>query len=150
MEGFDAIGKKLVLLDGYQQRLISLQKHDLEEFLNDQHLQWSVEHRLQLSIQCVIDVSQALIRKKGLTCPSHAVDVVALLAEQRLVSRELGEKLVSMVRFRNVVVHAYDHVRPDVVHQCLMTRLGDFDLFAKQILDHIDGVTQFEDEEVEE
>lgn len=150
MQGFEAIEKRLVLLDEFQQGLISLQKHDLAEFLDDQHLQWSVEHGLQLSIQCVIDVAQALIRKKGLTCPAHAVDAVALLAEQRIVSRELGEKLVSMVRFRNVVVHAYDHVRPDVVHHCLMTRLGDFDLFAKQILDYIDGVTHFEDEEVAE
>jgi uncharacterized protein YutE (UPF0331/DUF86 family) len=145
MEGFEAIEKKLVLLDGYVQRLIELQKRELGEFLDDQHLQWSVEHGLQLSIQCVIDVSQALIRKEGLTCPNHAVAAVALLGDRSIVSRDQGEKLVSMAPFRNVVVHAYDHVRPDLVHQCLMTRLGDFDLFAKQVLEHIDGFTQFEE-----
>jgi uncharacterized protein YutE (UPF0331/DUF86 family) len=147
MDEFETIEEKLELLDSYVKRLVSHQAHALEEFLADLDLQWIVERGLQVSIQCVIDVSQALIKKRGLTCPAHPVDAVALLAERQIVTRELGETLVSMVRFRNVVVHAYDHVRPDLVHQFLTTRLGDFDEFSHQISNHLDGLANVEEED---
>lgn len=142
---FEAVEEKLALLDSYVERLTSHQRHELSDFLEDVDLQWVVEHGLQVSIQCVIDVSKSLIRKSGLTCPAHAVDAVELLAHRHIVSRELGETLVSMVRFRNVVVHAYDHVRPDLVHQFLLTRLGDFDQFHQQVSNYLDGLSNAEE-----
>lgn len=135
----ELIQEKLELLDTYVQRLMRLQSRTLEEFREDVEAQWAVEHGLQLCIQCVVDVAKTLVRGQGQSPAGHSVDAVELLHQRGIVSAALGANLPPMVRFRNVLVHRYATVNVDLVHQFLMTGLGDFDEFSEQVLAYLDG-----------
>lgn len=43
-----------------------------------------------------------------------------------------------MARMRNRLVHHYEDIAAERVHEVLITRLGDFDRFAEQVLGYAD------------
>jgi len=59
----NVIGQCLQLLESYIQQLQGYRQQTLEEVRGDVGLVWAIEHGLQLSIQCVIDVCQWLTEK---------------------------------------------------------------------------------------
>ena len=66
-------------------------------------------------------------------------DVFRILAAEQIVSRQLLEPLLSMARFRNLVVHDYAKIDDEIVYGILKKRLGDFDAYAETIRIYLTG-----------
>ena len=64
--GQAALRAKLQLLESYVQHLRGYQARTREEVRSDLSLTWAIEHGLQLSIQCVIDVCHYPVADLGL------------------------------------------------------------------------------------
>jgi uncharacterized protein YutE (UPF0331/DUF86 family) len=67
--------------------------------------------------------------------PDEAENVFAVLGREGVIYRDLARHMVSMVRFRNILVHDYLDIDSQIVYHNLTDELGDFDLFAQTILD---------------
>jgi uncharacterized protein YutE (UPF0331/DUF86 family) len=52
----EVIRQRLQLLESYVQHLQGYRARTCEEVRSDINLTWAIEHELQLSMQCVIDV----------------------------------------------------------------------------------------------
>ena len=61
-----------------------------------------------------------------------------MLYAKQVLGAELATELQPMARMRNRLVHHYQDVSAELVHEILMTRLGDFDRFAEQIVAYAD------------
>lgn len=109
----------------------------LNEYLADDNIQAIVERRLQLAIQVCIDVANYLIAHLGLRAPEELENVFAVLGREGLISPELAERMVGMVRFRNILVHDYLDINQKLVYAHLTERLDDFEQFAQEILKQI-------------
>ncbi len=132
-----AIQRLLALLDSYVQQLETYRGRTIDELRQQVGLAWAVEHGLQLSIQCVIDVCQYLVAELQLTTPATAQEAVESLRDQGVFAAELADTLVRMIRFRNIMVHVYARLDLQRVHDCLQTGLPDFAEFARQVQDFV-------------
>ena len=126
---------RLQRLDGYQQRLRQLRQVPRDEYLRDDNIQTIVERKLQLSIQACIDIANYLIAQLGLRAPDQLENVFSVLGEEGVIATDLAQRMVGMVRFRNILVHDYLEVNNDVVYGHLQSELDDFDRFARGIVD---------------
>ena len=65
-------------------------------------------------------------------------DVFAILSEEGIVSTSLLQTLITMTRFRNLIVHDYARIDNATVFGILRKRLGDFDLFAQAVVTYLE------------
>lgn len=127
------VQRYLELLSEYVARLRSHRERTADELQADLDLAWAIEHGLQLSIQCVIDICQYLVAELGLPAPESSPQAIELLRDAGVFPPDFATTLVQMVRFRNILVHAYTHVDVGRVHANL-AKLDDFERFAQCIL----------------
>ena len=128
------IAMRLQKLDSYQQSLHQLQKISRDEYLQDDNIQAVVERKLQLSIQVCIDIANYLIAQLGLRAPEQLENVFLVLGREGILSRELAQRMVGMVRFRNILVHNYLNTDADIVYDHLQKGLPDFEQFALEVV----------------
>jgi uncharacterized protein YutE (UPF0331/DUF86 family) len=122
-------------LDAYVRHLRQLQGVPLDEYLSDENLQAIVERRLQLAIQVCIDIANYLIAELGLPSPDDLANVFATLGREQVIDPTLADRMIGMVRFRNILVHDYLDIDSNIVYRNLNAELEDFDLFAQQIIE---------------
>lgn len=120
-------------LDDYVRHLRALQTAPLDEYLDDENLQAIVERRLQLATQACMDIASYLIAQLGLGAPDEPENVFVVLGREQILSQELAQRMVGMVRFRNILVHDYLEIDSELVFGHLAEELDDFDQFAREI-----------------
>jgi uncharacterized protein YutE (UPF0331/DUF86 family) len=81
-----------------------------------------------------VDLAMHLVRRNRLGVPQESRDAFELLATSGALSRELAERLKSMVGFRNVAVHNYQSLNLDIVREIVRHRTGDLSAFAEWAL----------------
>lgn len=130
--------ERLKLLREYRKELNFLEVDDLESYRNDLRTRRAIERTLQIAIEACLDIGQRLIAEAGFRTPSSNRDVMIVLNEEGVLPKELLPNLLSMVGFRNVIVHNYADVNDEIVFQIKKKRLEDIDSFAKAILAYIE------------
>jgi uncharacterized protein YutE (UPF0331/DUF86 family) len=133
----ETIRQRLHLLEGYVQQLHGYRQRTFDDVRGDIGLVWAIEHGLQLSIQCVIDVCQYLVAMLALGVPATSQDAIELLHDTGVFPAAFAHTLVQMVRFRNILVHVYTQVDVGRVYDTLQNHLDDFGQFAQHVLHFI-------------
>lgn len=91
-------------------------------------------HRLQLSLQAVLDISQYIVSHEVLGNYKENKEVFGLLAEKKIITTDLAKSLELAIGTRNIMVHQYEDVDPKVIYDIIQTKLSDFDAFVDQIV----------------
>ena len=130
----NVICQRLHLLESYVRQLQGYRQRTLEEVRGDVGLAWAIEHGLQLSIQCVIDVCHYLVAGLALGAPATSQEAIELLRDADVFPPAFAQTLVQMVRFRNVLVHLYAQVDVRRVYDNLHNHLDDFGQCAQHVL----------------
>lgn len=105
-----------------------------EHFFADRVRRYGVQYALQACVEAVLAISHHLIAEAGFPSPSRQLDTVCILASEGVISdRALAERLPRMVRFRNLLVHRYWQVEPEIVWEVLVRDLDDLRGFCGQI-----------------
>lgn len=134
------IFKKIQNIDEYIKYLKNLAKEtkdDRKLFLTDFHIFGSVERYLQLSIQIIMDVVQMIIIEEGLERPDDNQEAISLLFNQKIISKNLTERLDGIVGFRNILVHEYGKIDKNLVYEYLQERIKDLADFKKEVLKYL-------------
>jgi uncharacterized protein YutE (UPF0331/DUF86 family) len=130
--------ERLKRLREYRKELDFLEVEDLESYLNDLRTRRAVERTLQITIEACLDIGQRLIAEAGFRTPNSNRDVMTVLNKEGVIPDKLLPNLVSMVGFRNVIVHNYADLNDEIVFQMKTNRLEDIDAFAAAILDYLE------------
>lgn len=89
---------------------------------------------LQRAVEALLDLANHLISANGWELPRDGRHAFAILREHGLLD-EPGLALArGMVGFRNVAVHDYAALDPEIVHAIVRDRLGDLEGLAEGIL----------------
>ena len=128
------ITMRLQKLDAYLQSLHQVQTVPLDEYLDDDGIQTYVERKLQLAIQVCMDIGNYLIGQLGLVAPDEPENVFAVLGREGIIDRVLAQRMVGMVRFRNILVHDYLDIDSRIVYHNLTDELDDFAQFSQQVV----------------
>jgi len=110
--------------------------NSLDTLRNDIDLQDSVLHNLQLAIQGCIDIGSHIISDEGWGIAGSLGDILYTLRDRNVIEAELTERLVSMIGFRNILIHEYDDINIDIVYDVLQNRLKDIDQYLLSIIDY--------------
>lgn len=130
---------RLNLLNEYTRDLLEYQNIDLESLSENKLTLRAVERTLQIALETCIDIGQRLIATAGFRKPDSSRGVFEVLAEEKIVPKELLPNLQKMAGFRNLLVHGYAQVDVEKVHEILKNDLEDFDRFAKAVVGYLEA-----------
>ncbi|ODS34467.1 MAG: hypothetical protein SCARUB_00341 [Candidatus Scalindua rubra] len=106
----------------------------LESFKNDLDLQDIVLRNLQLAIQGCIDIGSHVISDEGWGIVGSLNEIFYLLQTKGVIKGGLAERMVSMVGFRNVLVHEYEDINLDIVYNIVHSHLKDIDEYLLAVV----------------
>ena len=131
---FNKIIAKLEKLDEYLGYLSEIQKVNKKQFVGDYHYFGLAERYLQLSIEIILDIGKLIIISERLRKPEDNQDIFAILAGRKIISGKLFQELSGIAGFRNILVHDYEKIDREIVHQKLKENLSNFKDFKKEIV----------------
>jgi uncharacterized protein YutE (UPF0331/DUF86 family) len=130
----DLILRKLADLDQYLLQLGEYRDISVEQYRGDWKSQRIIERTLQLAIEACLDVTSHIIADRGLRVPATYAEAFDVLREATLIDEKLRETMVRMAKFRNVIVHEYARIDPEIVVRILRDHLGDIANFKTSAL----------------
>lgn len=92
---------------------------------------------MQLAIEIIIDTGKLIVVLENLKRPEYNGDIISVLANSKILSKKLREKLIGIVNFRNILVHDYEKINREIVYLKLQKNLEDFLLFKKDIIKYM-------------
>ncbi len=92
------------------------------------------EINLQRAVQACIDLANTVIAKEGLGLPNTYRQSFEILNLHTIITDEISSKMKSMVGFRNISVHDYGQIKPEIVHSIVKNHLVDFESFYTVII----------------
>ena len=113
------LSEYLAMVDEYLRDLRSILKNvrSKEEFSSNPQTYYSTLHLLQLSIQCLIDMSSRLISQLGVRKPKEYGELADILYEEKVLDEASRKSFRDMIRFRNLLIHVYAKVSPTIVYE---------------------------------
>ncbi len=126
------IQRKLSLLD---EQIGHLQTHlgkvTEEEFTDNWVLRSMAERALQVCAEIMIDIAERLIAIKGAGPVATSSDAIRKLVELRIIESE--NPYIRIVRFRNLIVHHYEEIDPEILYDIAKNHLDDFRRFRDEM-----------------
>lgn len=116
------------------ERLEKIKAMPKEDFLENRDLQDIACYRLLVAIEAALGLCYHVSAKRLKKVPEEYAQCFAIMAEARVISEELSEKLQRMARFRNLLVHMYWKLEIDAVWDLIQNHLPDLRLFSEAII----------------
>jgi uncharacterized protein YutE (UPF0331/DUF86 family) len=113
--------------------LMAIEKATIHE--KDEDFKLSIyELNLQRAVQACIDLANIILSKEGLGLPNSYRQSFEILNKHQIIDELLKKKMISMVGFRNISVHDYEQIKPEIVHSLVSSYLPDFENFYSIVL----------------
>lgn len=94
----------------------------------------SIILNIQRACEATIDIAMHIISLKKLGLPQSSRDVFDFLLRNNIIDIETTRKMKSMTGFRNLAVHNYQEINPDIILSIIRNNLNDLISFKEQIL----------------
>lgn len=101
------IKEKLEKIDQYIERIENMHFSE-NQFLENVDIQDLLTFRLQQGIEVCIDAATHIISALNLEKPETARSSFDVLAQHKIIGKDLAERLSLAVSFRNLAVHGYE------------------------------------------
>lgn len=135
----EVIESKLRFLREYLNDLKDYESISLRDYKTSKKDQRFVERTLHLACECCLDISAHIISRVGLREPSDNKDLFVILFENSIISESTHRAMMKMAKFRNIIVHDYARIEPEIVIGILKKDIQDFKQFAQQIIRYMDA-----------
>ena len=124
---------KLDALGGYLAELRSIAPASFDEYRAVEKKR-ACERLVQLSVETVLDTCALLVSGLRLGLPGEEDDLFEKLMARSVISPSTGDLVRRMKGLRNLLVHEYARVSDEIVFQTIRHRLGDFEVFTREVL----------------
>lgn len=128
------VATKVAILRDNLQKLSQIPQASLDEFVSDFRNVDSALHRLQTSIQVLIDVAGLATARLGLGTPSTSRELLQLLETAGALPAGSTARFGPIFGFRNRIVRLYDRVDDRIVYRILTEERGDLDELARLLV----------------
>jgi len=119
------VQSKLDIIPENLEKMEILRALGYKEFTSDFRNVDSALHRLQTSIQALVDIGGYVIASLGLRTPGTSGEVIDILVERGLLHPEKRDRYISMIQFRNRIVHLCNDVDLKILYQILQEEMAD-------------------------
>ena len=135
----EVIESKLRFLREYLNDLKEYESISLRDYKTSKKDQRFVERTLHLACECCLAISAHMISRVGLREPADNKDLFVILFENSIISESTHRAMMKMAKFRNIIVHDYARIEPEIVIGILKKDIEDFKQFARQIILYLDA-----------
>lgn len=115
----DTLQERLAMARSNLASLANLAALPRDKFLAGQTEQWAAAYGLQITVQCLLDAGAHILSARFKVSPREYADIVPQLTRHGVLSQDLGNRLMKVSGFRNVLVHEYAAVDYALVHEKL-------------------------------
>jgi uncharacterized protein YutE (UPF0331/DUF86 family) len=119
----DLLEKKLAFIETCVRELRQLSQP--ERIAHDIREERFVAHTLQIAIQAALDIASHIVSDGRLGEPRINWELFDLLQRHHWLSSALTDTMRQMVGFRNIVVHGYQSVDPEILRDIVENRMDD-------------------------
>lgn len=120
------------------EKLSSLKAKTYADFISDFRNIDSTLYILQTSIQALLDIGSYIIANFGLKMPNTNADIIKILSDAGYIPEEKIESYTDMSKFRNRIVHLYNHIDTETLYKILTDEFDDIKDFYKNLLEIIE------------
>jgi uncharacterized protein YutE (UPF0331/DUF86 family) len=124
--------RKLALLSD---QLLRLETHlrgvEREVFRDSWALRSMTERALQVAVEIMIDISERILALENAGPAATAGDALIALVQLRVIQEIRPYR--DMIKFRNLLVHQYADINPDLLFEIATQKLDDFRSFRHEI-----------------
>ena len=92
---------------------------------------------LTRAVQLCVDIGAHLIAARDNLAPNTMGQTFDVLAELKVISPELAQRMKKAVGFRNIAIHNYEDVDWQIVHAIATRHINEFGEFAKAVIESI-------------
>jgi len=129
----EVLESKLRFLREYMNDLKEYREIPIKDYLSRKKDQRFLERTLHLACECCIDIAAHIISRQGFREPKDNKDLFAILFENKIIPENVCNTMIKMAKFRNIIVHDYARIEPEIVLGILRKDIGDFKKFAREI-----------------
>ena len=128
------IDDKIEEIETLLEELESILPADIEEYLSDFKSKAAGERYFERIIEAIVDLAFLIIKDKKLKIPEEDKQVFDILCEEKIISKDLVDRLKEAKGMRNVIAHEYGTIDDSLVFHSLTEELiKDAQEFIKQI-----------------
>ena len=131
------VERKLRKIEDFLRELKSAEIGTIEEFKKNIVVKRFIERNIELAIEQMVDICRHFVSGLDLAEPETYAGCFDMLAKEGVISEQNLDMFKSMVRFRNILIHAYEGVDDSITYGIYKRRLNDFRSFIKEIRDHL-------------
>jgi uncharacterized protein YutE (UPF0331/DUF86 family) len=129
----DLVARRRVALEQYLRELRDIVQVGREAYLQDWKTQRAAERTLHLAVEVCLDFAEHVISDQRLPAPETTAQTFEILQGAKLIPPDLGEALVRMARFRNLLVHDYVRVDAGKVFDIATHDVKDMERFSSVV-----------------
>lgn len=133
----DKLRTKIQFIEHNTSKLQQLKNIPVEEFIQDFRNVEAAKHLLQVNVEAMLDIANHIIARNRWSTPATSADSIRTLSDQGFFSNSELNIFLSMVKFRNRIVHIYNTVDEQEIYKILQDNLDDFMLYIKVIVNKI-------------
>lgn len=128
------IAEKVDSVERSLTRVASRRGESLERFMADDDGQDIVIFHLMQAVQGCVDLAAHVVsdEEMGLAASTH--DFFYLLSDNGVISRDLSERMIKAVGFRNLVAHEYAKLDLGKVYDVAATGIQDLEEFLRMMV----------------
>jgi uncharacterized protein YutE (UPF0331/DUF86 family) len=131
------VEKKLRTIEQYVRELRNVEFKTFESFREDVIKKRFVERNIELSIEQMIDICRHIVSSLDLKEPETYAECFKVLGTKGIIPDGKIATFQKMVRYRNMLIHAYNGVDDSITYGIFKKQLGDFDAFIRLIRDFL-------------
>lgn len=124
-------------LETYLKQAQELQKTDKKELLSDWRIYDLVDRKLHLILETFLSIGEVIISEYKFRKPDTYADIPKIMIENGVIPEDLGNKLIDLAKFRNVLVHEYLFIDHERVYEHLHGDLAIIQEFLNTIKEFI-------------
>jgi len=133
----EVVRNKLEHLEEYINDLEEYQDLSFERLTGDKVLFRYLERTIHLAVESVLDIGSHIISDERLGNPKFNSEIIEILAENEII-KENVEGYIKMAKFRNVIVHDYAEIDPEILLMIIKENLSDLKAIFKWYKEYID------------
>ena len=130
LERIRHLEKKINYLNG-------VNNYSKEEFSSEMDIYFRFERALHLAIEAVIDIGNHIIADQQLKTPDSNKNIFKILADNKIINKELSESLMKMAGFRNILVHDYLELDRELEYEIILNNIDDIEKFMEIAIKYI-------------
>lgn len=132
----DVVKNKLINLEEYISDLSKYKSLTIDEYNEDKILQRYLERTLHLAVESILDIGSHIISDERMGSPNNNSDIIKILAERKVIKSN-KDKYIKMAQFRNIIVHDYAQIDPEVILGIINNNLEELKAVFRWFRDYV-------------